>query len=321
MTSDAHQIFCDYVNNRGQSHEYMFGVYRARVMANGSEDDPSPNAIDPQFAGRIRVCVDAQQSVTDEMSTFPLAEVPSIGGGSDDVGMFIIPEVGATGYVAFINGLGSSPIWLGGCWTEGISPRAAYMHPYVQYPKNRILFRSRNGHTMEMDDSKLNSGIRITTAAGTFIHLDDHDDNSLNLFVKGNVNEVINGSKTEIIHGDYRLQVGGIYTREVKEERLQCISNHIIGNTNISGDVNIVSGSLKVHNGSIFAMNEGNLIIGGKFLTDRSVVILGHTYVHGTIAVDHSIATRMRMAERVDNFDGLEEERKLTTVIDRDVDI
>jgi hypothetical protein len=330
------QVLRNLTENKQQSHEYLFGLYRATVMSNGAEDDASELARDPQFAGRIRVCIHAHQNLTDTMDKFPWAEVPSIGGGSDDVGMFIIPEVGACGYVAFVNGISSSPVWIGGCMTEGISHRASYIHPWTQYPRNRIIYRSRNGHMIEVDDSELNSGIRLTTAAGNFIHFDDHDDNSLNMFVKGNVNEVVNGNKVEVIHGDYKLKVDGIYTKEVKEQRTQCESNHIIGNTNISGDVNIVSGSLKVHNGSIFAMNEGNLIIGGKILTDRSVVILGHTYVHGTIAADHSISTKGRFSERVDNFDQLEEERhpildqeqeivantalnNLETYIDRDV--
>ena len=90
------------------SSQKYFGKYRGQVIDNN----------DPLMLGRIRAKVPAV--LGDNDTGFALPCSPYAGNG---VGFFFIPSVGANVWIEFEAGNPDMPIWSGGFWGTGETPR------------------------------------------------------------------------------------------------------------------------------------------------------------------------------------------------------
>lgn len=166
-----------------------YGKYRGFVRDNH----------DPERLGRCRIEVPAVLGVGKEnWSDWAWPCLPF--GGTDDVGMFLIPEEGASVWAEFEGGDPQYPIWTG-VWlamgnpgeqpneskrlcpvptckecpdkSEHAAIRADHLehgrwhgHPPYYCPKMKILVKTRTGHTILLDDKDDSRCIRIFDGAG-----------------------------------------------------------------------------------------------------------------------------------------------------------
>ncbi len=183
-----------------QQHEERYknkwyGKYRAFVRDNN----------DPERLGRCRMEVPAVLGVGDENSSdwawpcFPY-------GGSDDTGMFLVPEEGASVWAEFEGGDPQYPIW-SGVWLAKSNPgeqpeeaarlckettcldcedkcehasdasdnkehRKFHSHPDYYCPRRKVLIKTETGHTIVMDDRDEEEFLKIIDRAGQILHMD-----------------------------------------------------------------------------------------------------------------------------------------------------
>ena len=118
---------------------------------------------DPAGMGRVKVSF-PWRSVEDESHWARIA-TPMAGA---DRGTYFLPEVGDEVLVAFEGGDLGHPYVLGALWNGEDAPPAAN-----DDGENDVrTIRSRSGHALTFDDAD-DGGVRITTAAGHTIVLDD----------------------------------------------------------------------------------------------------------------------------------------------------
>jgi len=299
---NAEIIFQQIQKQKRQISEKLYGLFRATVEANG-ESQTTVKENDKSKLGRIKVRIHSLHDKDFAVKDLPWAEYCSPFGGSDDVGFLFVPEVGATVFIMFVNGNPSAPVWIGTWWSyqddNAETPRSAYLNPQSDYPKNKVL-RTKSGHQIEFDDSPLNKGIRVTTSNGNFVHIDDVN-NTITAYCKGDYNQVVGG--------DYNLSVAGnINVRGENDLRTEFANNvdiatkdiNISGNINSKGDLNVVAGNVKLHEGSL-AVNS-HIIAKGKIFTDNDIATLGNIYAHGTILADESIYTKKSFFDKFDKL-------------------
>ena len=187
----------------------LSGLFRATIITNGTEREPLKENVDIAKLGRCRVLVHALHDENTPIVELPWAELSSPYGGSIDTGFFFVPEINSTVFVMFVNGNSSAPVIMGSWWNyqarNSESPAAAYMDKNTEYPKNKVI-RTKTGHMIEMDDSPLNKGIRITTSNGNMIHLEDSDDNTLNVHFEGDINYTCNGKFNLTVEDDINIK-------------------------------------------------------------------------------------------------------------------
>jgi len=104
-TSDFDAVVKNYLPN--QQQDYRSGpysaIYRGKVI----------NTNDPQKRGRILVRVLLFDSEEEKDENFRWAYVLNPLGGPHNSGFYIIPPIGTVGFVAYLDGDGSTAIWLG----------------------------------------------------------------------------------------------------------------------------------------------------------------------------------------------------------------
>jgi hypothetical protein len=125
-------------------------------------------------------------------------------GGNDDVGMFFVPEEGASVWAEFEGGQVQYPIWVG-VWlarsNPGEQPHEAkrlcdegacqdcedaiehienpddlehkkyHAHPPFYCPRRKVLFKSETGHTIVVDDKDGEEFLKIIDRAGQIIEM------------------------------------------------------------------------------------------------------------------------------------------------------
>ena len=141
----------------GEGDSGMTGVAVALVAAND----------DPQNLGRVKLRYPWLE--TSGESDWARMAVPMAGA---DRGTYFVPEVGDEVLVAFEDGEIDHPYVIGALWNgEDRPPSEA---PTDDNDIRQI--RSRSGHELTFDDGDGGEAIRIETAAGHVVILDDSDD-------------------------------------------------------------------------------------------------------------------------------------------------
>jgi hypothetical protein len=170
-----------------------YGKYRAFVRDNH----------DPERLGRCRLEVPAVLGTgKDNWSEWASPCFPY--GGNDDVGMFFVPEEGASVWAEFEGGQVQYPIWVG-VWLARSNPgeqpheskrlcesptcqdcedakehienpddlehKKYHAHPPFYCPRRKVLFKSETGHTIVVDDKDGEEFLRIIDRAGQIIEM------------------------------------------------------------------------------------------------------------------------------------------------------
>ncbi|MEO3974830.1 phage baseplate assembly protein V [Streptomyces sp. CAU 1734] len=129
-----------------------YGVVEALVVENEGDDEARVKLRFPWFD---------ENTVTDWCRVGQLYA----GGG---YGSVFVPEKGDEVLVAFVHGDMRFPIVLGGLYNGEDKPPAARTGG-----KDRKTIRTRHGHEVVLDDTASEAAVRITSAAGHVIELDD----------------------------------------------------------------------------------------------------------------------------------------------------
>lgn len=132
-----------------------YGKYRGFVVDNK----------DPEKRGRIMATVPNLLGSTQTGWCEPCAPY----GGSDDLGLYMIPEVGAGVWIEFEVGEISHPIWSGTWWSPGKIPKEASSS---SEPSKKII-KTRKGHIIELEDEDGKEKIIIKDKSGqNFVEID-----------------------------------------------------------------------------------------------------------------------------------------------------
>jgi hypothetical protein len=172
-----------------------YGKYRAFVRDNN----------DPERLGRCRLEIPAVLG-TGQANWSEWAAPCFPYGGNDDIGMFLVPEPGASVWAEFEGGIVQYPIWTG-CWLAKSNPgeqpeeskrlcpmaqcldcedkverqanaadnlehKKFHGHPPYSCPRVKVLFKSETGHTIAADDKDGSEFLKITDRAGQGLHFD-----------------------------------------------------------------------------------------------------------------------------------------------------
>lgn len=134
-----------------------FGIYRATVLDN----------IDPRQMGRIIVNVPDVGGVTP--STWAMPCVPLAG---RQMGVFVVPPVGAGVWIQFEAGDANHPVWTGGFWGDAAEvPPLALAGPPGD--PNIVLQSTLQNSIVVSDLPGPTGGITLKSAAGATIIVND----------------------------------------------------------------------------------------------------------------------------------------------------
>lgn len=148
----------------------LFNILRGRVMNNK----------DPEQRGRCQVFIEGIHS-DEQTPNLPWAEVvgSSAFGLSDGVGVSSVLLIGTAVWVTFEQDDINCPLILGIRITSGASQEADAKSSEIEggakegkYITNQVI-KTTQGHKIELDDSDGSNAVRITTAKGQKIILDD----------------------------------------------------------------------------------------------------------------------------------------------------
>ncbi|MER6917284.1 phage baseplate assembly protein V [Streptomyces sp. NPDC000594] len=129
-----------------------YGVVEALVVENDGDDEGRVKLSFPWFDG---------STVTD----WCRVAQPYAGGG---YGAVLVPEKGDEVLVAFVHGDMRFPIVVGGLYNGQDKPPTAR-----DGGRDQKMFRTRHGHEVVLDDDASAAAVRITSAAGHVVELDD----------------------------------------------------------------------------------------------------------------------------------------------------
>ncbi|MGB9620366.1 MAG: phage baseplate assembly protein V, partial [Armatimonadota bacterium] len=171
-----------------------YGKYRAFVRDNH----------DPERFGRLKLEIPAVLGVGEEnWSDWAWPCFPY--GGNDDIGMFLVPEEGASVWAEFEGGDPQYPIWTG-VWLAKSNPGEQseeakrlcssttcldcedkyehasdaadskehgkfHGHPPYYCPRRKALIKTETGHTIVMDDRDEEEFLKIIDRAGQILHM------------------------------------------------------------------------------------------------------------------------------------------------------
>ncbi len=136
--------------------ERRFGKFRGIVTDNK----------DPQKRGRLKLRVPSV--LGDQETDWALPCLPL--GGLKEQGLFLVPEVGAQGWVEFEEGDINRPIWTGTFWQqESDVPQEAAK----EEPTTRVL-KTPTGHTLQFDDEEGKERFRLYHPKGAEVTIDEN---------------------------------------------------------------------------------------------------------------------------------------------------
>jgi hypothetical protein len=193
------------------SDKQLLGMYRGEVV----------NDQDPKGAGRVRVNVfNVFDDIPHDSLPWAIYSDPFMGGQTDLGGLFV-PDVGSHVWVFFEQGDPKMPVYCAGAPARPHGPSEA--KNVGQYPRNKV-FKTKQGHTIEFDDSDDNTRVRIAHGPSgtqkTYAHNGDAEEvvqggltiiveQDAVLYVKGNCQETVEGNLTRSIKGNVREVIGG----------------------------------------------------------------------------------------------------------------
>lgn len=191
-----------YNKNRDKmtNREKFYGNYRGEVVA----------VDDPYNAGRIRVEV---FGVFDDM---PVDALPwaifadPLMGGQEDLGGFIVPDVGSHVWLFFEEGDHTQPVYFAGAPAR---PHGPSQKDNGEYPRNKV-FSTKAGHYLEIDDSPSGNRIKLYHSSGTETEIDN--DGNVDQYVVSNVTQQVDGDVDQTIDGDVTQTVKGNVDQTVK---------------------------------------------------------------------------------------------------------
>ncbi|AOT62467.1 MULTISPECIES: phage baseplate assembly protein V [Streptomyces] len=155
-----------------------YGVVEALVAENDGDDE-----------GRVRLRFPWFDDVT--VTDWVRVAQPYAGNG---YGALFVPEKGDEVLVAFVHGDMRFPVVLGGLYNGRDKPPAARTEG-----RDRKTVRTRHGHEVLLDDTPSSPAVRITSAAGHTVELDDTG-------AQVRVTAAEGGSVTVTAHGDITLK-------------------------------------------------------------------------------------------------------------------
>jgi uncharacterized protein involved in type VI secretion and phage assembly len=130
----------------------FYGKYRGIVTNNR----------DPEQLGRIRARVPDVMGDNESGWALPCA---AFGGSS--MGFFSLPDEGAGVWIEFEQGDPEYPIW-SGCWWGSRDQMPAVLQ---SLPEEKVLIKTKGGHTLLLNDSQGQEGITLETSGGQKIVL------------------------------------------------------------------------------------------------------------------------------------------------------
>lgn len=216
----------------------FYGKYRGIVVDNA----------DPEHLGRLKANVPSVLG-TDVVTGWALPCMPY--GGDADQGFLFIPEVGAGVWVEFEEGDLEFPIWVGTFWSKpgGDSELPKPNKPdgskdgSVQDPPTRKIIKTKQGHTIQLEDAAGSEAVMIMEAKNNNMVLmnqegikitDGANGNEITLNVSGikitdgaNGNEItLNGTsgfpsgKGIVLNGDKRICLEGLIVWLLKHQHV-----------------------------------------------------------------------------------------------------
>lgn len=117
---------------------------------------------DPLMQGRIKAKV--PEVFGDNESGWAL---PCLAFGGSQMGLFVLPDVGAGVWIEFEHGDPSFPIWVGSWFGSKADMPSQLMSP----PYKKTMIMTKAGHSITFDDSQGAGGITLLTAGGQKIAL------------------------------------------------------------------------------------------------------------------------------------------------------
>lgn len=167
----------------------IFGNRRAIVVDNRDELE----------AGRVKIRVPSihGDEVPDEALPWAIYSDPFMG-GMEDIGGFLVPDIGSKIWVFFENGDHDQPVYFAGAPSKPHMPKEK---TDGQYPKNKV-FKTKAGFLIEIDDTDGETRFHIKQPSGND-KLSDND---------GNVQENIKGTRFTHVEGEEVLLSNGKLT-------------------------------------------------------------------------------------------------------------
>lgn len=134
------------------SNGRFFGKFRGVVSDNR----------DPLLIGRIRARV--SDVMGEEESGWALPAAPF---GGQQMGFFALPDVGAGVWIEFEHGDPDYPVWSGAWWGSAAEFPPLLLAP----PYQKVMVRTKSGHTITLDDTPGVGGIVLETSTGQKISM------------------------------------------------------------------------------------------------------------------------------------------------------
>lgn len=125
----------------------FYGKYRGVVTDNQDTED----------LGRIRARVPDVLGDRESSWAYPCAPF-----GGNGLGFFSVPDQGAFVWIEFEQGDADRPIW-SGCWWGAKDQRPDLL---MSAAPNKLLIKTKAGHSILLDDSQGGGGITLETADG-----------------------------------------------------------------------------------------------------------------------------------------------------------
>ena len=136
----------------------FYGKYRGTVI----------NNVDPMQLGRLQV------SVPDVLGSFPISSwaLPCVPVAGPQMGVFVVPPIGAGVWVEFEQGDPNYPIWVGGYWGSAAEvPALALATPP---PISHMVLQTTSQNMLQISDMPgPTGGILLKTAMGAMIAINE----------------------------------------------------------------------------------------------------------------------------------------------------
>ena len=181
---------------------------------------------DPEGRGRLRVACPSVygQDVPDHWAD--PAGMAAVGVGS---GLFDAPDIGDPVWVEFQGGRARYPLWSPGWWGRRDKTNE------VPFPANKVpptvkVWRTKAGQRIEMDTTPGNESVMIVSSDGSYVRWDAEQSvvqenvvgdkvvdvaGNLQNTIRGNVENVTQGTKTETVIGPTSVNLGSTLDMQV----------------------------------------------------------------------------------------------------------